>query len=113
MYFNIPFVGVEVVIGLFAHGEGEDHDEWANVGDEEADLEDFYQLGESSDEKEEVEEELELMVEHLWDEGKKVVFGVFDQIGLVTLRTHISVQGDLSAHFLHLHAAVLFEPFEG
>jgi hypothetical protein len=35
-YFDVAFVGVEVVVGFLGHGEGENHDEWSDKCDEEA-----------------------------------------------------------------------------
>jgi hypothetical protein len=66
----IAFVGVEVVVGLFGHGEGEYHEEWSHEGEEESNSEYFYELCECGDEEEHVEEEFELIEEYFGEEGQ-------------------------------------------
>lgn len=44
-YLYISFVGVEIVVGLLAHGESEHHNEWPDIGNEEPDPQNFDELG--------------------------------------------------------------------
>ena len=80
---SISFIGIEVVVGLFAHGEWQYHDEGADVGDEEAHTKYLDELRECIDQKKHIKEEFELIVEHQRDEGKHIVLGIFDDVILV------------------------------
>lgn len=112
MYLNIALVGIEVVVGLFGHGEGEDHDEGTDVCDKEADSENLDELCKGIDEEEHVKEEFKLVVEHFGDECEDVILGVFDDVVLVVEGINLTVEADVSLGNLDVFAAVLFEPFK-
>ena len=101
-YLDVALVGVEVVVGFLGHGEREDHDKGADVGNEESHPQYFDELGHGVDQEEHVEEELKLVVEHQWHEGEHVVLGVFDQIVLIVDRLHPAVHIDPPPGYLHL-----------
>jgi hypothetical protein len=84
-YLYISLICIEIVIGLLAHSESEDHYERTYVSDEKANFERLNELRECGDEEEEIKEKLELSVENFGYEGKKVVFGIFNKIILIIL----------------------------
>ena len=69
-------------------------------------------MGEGVDEEEHVKEEFELVVEYFGDEGEKIVLGVFDDVVLVVEGVDLAVEADVPFGYLHIFAAVLFEPFK-
>ena len=71
---------LEVVVSLFEHRDGEDKSQRRHIGDEQSDLQEGHELRESDDQKEHVEEELELVVEHEGQEGKDVVLLVVEPV---------------------------------
>ncbi len=83
MYLNISEVGSVIVVGLLGHGETEHHNKWANIGNKKSNSENFNQLCEGRHEEEHIEEKFELIVEYLWKKGENIVFGIFDQVGLI------------------------------
>ena len=111
MYLNIAFVGIEVIVGLFGHGKGEDHDEWPDVGNKETDSQNLDELGEGVDEEKHVKEEFELVIKHFGDEGENIVLSVFDDIILMVLGLNFSVEFDCSFGSLYFFATVFLEAF--
>jgi hypothetical protein len=63
-------------------------------------------------EEEEVVEELELIEEHFGNEGEDIVLGIFDDVVLVVLGLHFSLQRDGSLAHLDILTAVLLESFK-
>ena len=112
MYLNIAFVGIEVIVGLFGHGKGEDHDEWPDVGNKETDSQNLDELGEGVDEEKHVKEEFELVIKHFGDEGENIVLSVFDDIVLMVEGVDLAVEADVPLGNLDIFAAILFKPFK-
>lgn len=90
-YFNIPFVGIKIIIGLFAHGKCEHHDERTNVGNKESNSKYFDELCECSNKKEHIVEEFELIIEDKWDKSKKIVFCIFNQVVLIVYWDYFTI----------------------
>lgn len=68
-YLYISPIGIEIIVGLFAHGERENHYKWTHVCDKETDLEYLDELSERGNKEEEIEKKFELMKENLRYEG--------------------------------------------
>ena len=74
-------VAIEVINSLLDHRHQEYEGKGSDVGEEESDLEERHELGEGDNQEEHVEEELELVVEHLGHEGEDVVLLVVQAVG--------------------------------
>ena len=72
---------VEVVPSFLYHRDDKYEGQWSNVSKQEAYLEEWYKLTDGNDQEEHVEEELELVVEDLEDEGENVVLLIVQTIG--------------------------------
>lgn len=71
--FFVATISIEIVPPLFDHRHDQHECQRCNVREEEADLEEGHELADRDDQEEHVEEELELVVEHLEDEAEHVV----------------------------------------
>ena len=73
-------VPLEVIVSLFNHRHHEYKDKWSNVGEHESDFEERDELTERNDQEEHVKEELELIVQHLEQEGEHIVLLVVQPV---------------------------------
>ena len=78
--FLVTTVSLEIVISFLDHCHHEYEDKWRDISEHETDLQEWYELTQRNDEEEHVEEEFELVVEHLWDEREDVVLLIVQAI---------------------------------
>lgn len=71
--FFVPLQPLEVIISLFEHRDGEDENQRCHIGEEQSNLQEGHELRKSNEQKEHVEEELELVVEQEGQEADEVV----------------------------------------
>ena len=76
----VPPESIEVIYTFLDHGHDEYEGQRCDVSEQETDFEEWHKLADSDDQEEHVEEKLELIVQHLEDEAKNVVFLVVQAI---------------------------------
>ena len=82
----VASVAIEIIPALLDHCHDQYEGERCHVGEHEADLEEGDELTEGDQQEEHVEEELELVVQHLGDESQHVVLLVVYLVCAETLR---------------------------
>ena len=78
--FLVATVALEVVVSLLDHCHHEYEDEWRHISEHETDFQEWYELTQRNDEEEHVEEEFELVVQHLEKEAENVVLLVVQPV---------------------------------
>ena len=76
----ISLEATKVIESFFNHGNDENKGKWSHVSEQEADLEEGDELTDGHQEEEHVEEELEFVVENLWDESQNVVLLIIHSV---------------------------------
>jgi hypothetical protein len=74
VHLFVPLIPLEIVECLLHHVDAEHEHKWGDVGNQEAHSKERYQLGQGDQQEEHVEEELELIEQHDWNEGEDAVF---------------------------------------
>jgi hypothetical protein len=77
----VAAIAIDVVVHLFDHRDAEHKRERRDVGEEEADLEHRHKLRHGNGEKEEIEEELELIPQHQRHKRHHAVFLIPQHVG--------------------------------
>ena len=78
--FFVATVALEIIVSFFYHCDHEYEDKWRHISEHETDLQEWYELTQRNDEEEHVEEEFELVVQHLEQEAKNVVLLVVQPV---------------------------------
>ena len=107
--FFVAAEAIEIVPPLLNHRHDQHKCQRSNVGEEEADLEEGYELTNRDDQEEHVEEELELVVEHLEDEAEHVVLLIVQTVGDEVRRRRGALHAELALLFRDDAAKVALE----
>ena len=95
--FKVFSIAVKIIVELLNHGDTKDECEWSDKRDQESDTQRWNDLRQGDDQEEQVEEVLELVKKHLWDEGVPRILAVIDRVAWIpSLSISFSIKVDIT-----------------